>query len=66
MPCDVTTLWNSTYDMLIFAVEHKKALGELTSSLQNGLQAHKLTIDEWKIAEELRDMLKVCDVCTFP
>jgi hypothetical protein len=23
MPCDVTTRWNSTYDMLDFAVEHK-------------------------------------------
>ncbi|KIL54601.1 hypothetical protein M378DRAFT_51686, partial [Amanita muscaria Koide BX008] len=30
MPRDVATRWNSTYDMLAFAVYHQKQLGDLT------------------------------------
>lgn len=59
MPRDVTTRWNSTYDMLLFAVEHKKVLEKLTSNLGNGLWAYELTSEEWNIATELRDTLKV-------
>ncbi|KAF8162019.1 hypothetical protein BJ912DRAFT_865120, partial [Pholiota molesta] len=58
MPRDVATRWNSTYDMLVFAVEHKKQIGDLTSDLGNDLRAYKLTREEWKIAEDLRDTLK--------
>ena len=56
---DVSTRWNSTHDMLTFAVEHKKQLSELTSDLTNDLRAFELSQVEWKLAEELRDTLKV-------
>jgi hypothetical protein len=45
--------------MLTFAVEHKKQLSELTSDLTNDLRAYELSQEEWKLAEELRDTLKV-------
>jgi hypothetical protein len=45
--------------MLAFAIEHKKQLGELTSDLSNNLRPYELTREEWKMAEELRDTLKV-------
>lgn len=45
--------------MLTFAVEHKKQLSELTSDLTNDLRAFELSQVEWKLAEELRDTLKV-------
>jgi hypothetical protein len=45
--------------MLTFAVEHRKQLGELTSDLSNNLRAYELMREEWKMAEELRDTLKV-------
>jgi hypothetical protein len=59
MPRDVTTRWNSTYDMLAFAVEYKKQIKELTSDLTNDLRAYELSREEWQVAEELRDSLKV-------
>jgi len=37
MPCDVTTRWNSTYDMLKFALEYCKAIDILTADRQNDL-----------------------------
>ena len=33
MPCDVTTRWNSTYDMLKFATEYQAALDIMTADL---------------------------------
>ncbi|KAF8162012.1 hypothetical protein BJ912DRAFT_865096 [Pholiota molesta] len=45
--------------MLVFAVEHKKQIGDLTSDLGNDLRAYELTREEWKIAEDLRDTLKI-------
>jgi oxalate decarboxylase/phosphoglucose isomerase-like protein (cupin superfamily) len=59
MPRDVTTCWNSTYDMLIFAVNYREAIQHITSDLKNGLRKYELMDDEWEIAEELKDMLKV-------
>ncbi|PPQ84663.1 hypothetical protein CVT26_004180 [Gymnopilus dilepis] len=58
MPRDVKTRWNSTYDMLAFAIEYKDALKELTGDLGNGLQAFELNDDEWELAEELANVLE--------
>ena len=59
MLCDVSMRWDSTHDMLMFAVEHKKQLSELTSDLKNNLWAYELLQEEWWLAEELGDTLKV-------
>ena len=61
MPRDVTTRWNSTYDMLEFAVEHREALDSITGNQKMKLRQYELTEEDWKIATKLRDVLKVCD-----
>ena len=60
MPRDVTTRWNSTYDMLSFAVTYRKAIEEFTSDRKNDLREYELTVSEWDIVIELCDLLKVC------
>lgn len=62
MPRDVTTRWNSTYDMLKFALEYRKAIDTLTADRQNELRNYELSEREWTIAAQLSDVLKVCDV----
>jgi hypothetical protein len=62
MPRDVTTRWNSTYDMLKFALEYRKAIDILTADRQNELRNYELSEREWTIAAQLSDVLKVSDV----
>ncbi|KAL7280274.1 hypothetical protein ACG7TL_005187 [Trametes sanguinea] len=59
MPRDVVTRWNSTYLMVNFAIEYKRGLKRLTSDPDLGLRAYELTSEEWELAEQLRDLLKV-------
>ena len=56
---DISTRWNSTYDMLGFAIQYWQAIEHITSDQRNDLQDFELLEDKWEIAEELRDMLKV-------
>ncbi|KAH6871072.1 hypothetical protein BKA70DRAFT_1073888, partial [Coprinopsis sp. MPI-PUGE-AT-0042] len=37
MPRDVTTRWNSTYDMLVFALAYRSAIDSMTSNPDIGL-----------------------------
>jgi hypothetical protein len=59
MPHDVTTRWNSTFDMLDFALRYQKPLQIITSNLNLNLWQYELSKEEWKTAEQLRDVLKV-------
>jgi hypothetical protein len=59
MSRDVTTQWNSTYDMLSFVVTYRKAIELLTSECKNNLRQYELREDEWVIANELCNTLKV-------
>jgi len=59
MPRDVSTRWNSTFDMLEFAVEYRVAIDALTGARDFGLRQYELVPAEWKIASELRHVLKV-------
>jgi hypothetical protein len=59
MPRDVSTRWNSTYDMLDFSIKYKAAIVNLTSERKNNLRQYELVEEEWKIAEELAETLKV-------
>ena len=61
IPRDVSTRWNSTFNMLAFAVEYRKAIEKITSDRKNDLRQFELSGEEWVIAEELRDILKVRD-----
>lgn len=61
MPRDVQTRWNSTYDMMKFALEYRAAIDKLTSKGEkdHGLRQYELSSSEWKLAKQLADVLKV-------
>lgn len=59
MPRDIATRWNSTFDMLNFAVEYRKALDAISADCEMDLRKFELTENEWKIAMQLHDVLKV-------
>lgn len=59
MPRDVTTRWNSTYDMLEFAIEFREALDTITGDKEMKLRKYEMDSEEWEIAHQLRDVLKV-------
>ena len=59
MPWDVSTRWNSTYDMLEFAIRYCVAIDAMTAVREYDLRKYELLSTEWKIATELQDVLKV-------
>ena len=59
MPCDVSTCWNSTYDMLEFATEYHVALNTMTADHDMKLHQFKLSKREWGMATELCEALQV-------
>lgn len=59
MPRDVATRWNSTFDMLQFAIEYRPVLEEMTAKREHNLRKLELTEAEWESASELCEILKV-------
>ncbi|KAF8581721.1 hypothetical protein K439DRAFT_1618777 [Ramaria rubella] len=59
MPRNVATRWNSTYCMLVFALEYQKAVKALTGDVKLGLDGFELSAQEWRIADQLCDILQV-------
>ena len=62
MPCDVSTQWNSTYDMLQFAMDYQNAIIKITAEKEMKLQIYKMDKTKWEIAGQLSKVLKVCFV----
>ena len=58
MPRDVSTRWNSTFDMLNFALDYRLAIDSITSNRELNLRKYELQDNEWAVAENLRDTLK--------
>jgi hypothetical protein len=61
MPRDVRTRWNSTYDMLEFALRYRAAIDEITGNKKADLRRYELDAEEWKVAEQLCSTLKVSE-----
>ena len=59
MPRDVKTRWNSTLDMLDFAVQYIPAIDTITGDHDMKLRQYELSKDDWDMARQLRDVLKV-------
>jgi len=59
MPRDVSTRWNSTYDMVEFATEYRAALDIMTADRDMNLRKFELSKKEWSMATELCEVLQV-------
>jgi len=51
--------WNSTFDMLKFAIRYRIAIDAMTAVREYDLHKYELGSAEWNIAKELREVLKV-------
>ncbi len=49
MSRDVQTRWNSTYDMMSFAVEYKGCNQQVTADRDNDVRDLELDQDEWEL-----------------
>jgi len=59
MPRDVATRWNSTFDMLEFALKYRKVIDKVTADRKNDLRQLELCEREWGIVDQLTRVLKV-------
>jgi len=66
MPWDVATHWNSTFNLLEYALNHQKAVDTIIQWQDLGLRKYKLGNHEWRLVEQLHDVLKVDPVATRP
>ena len=61
MPHNVPTQWNSTFNMLEFVLVYQKAIRLITGDPDlPGLEACELTAQEWRIVEQLSEILLIC------
>ncbi|KAJ7811786.1 hypothetical protein B0H14DRAFT_2313592, partial [Mycena olivaceomarginata] len=53
LPRDVRTRWNSTYNMLVVAVQYKEVLNALTADRNLLLRRYELSDNDWAIIDDL-------------
>ncbi|KIM56158.1 hypothetical protein SCLCIDRAFT_133239, partial [Scleroderma citrinum Foug A] len=58
MPHDVATRWNSSGDMVDFAINYQEGIEVLTQKKNLGLREFELSDEEWAVLRELREILK--------
>jgi hypothetical protein len=69
IPRDVVTRWNSTHDMMVFALEYRKPIDAITADKSLKLRKFELDNEGWSIIEQLVSVLQVCilfpssDIC---
>jgi hypothetical protein len=58
IPRDVVTRWNSTYDMMVFALEYRAPIDSITANKSLKLRKHELDNDDWQVIEDLVHVLR--------
>ncbi|KIM65635.1 hypothetical protein SCLCIDRAFT_112359, partial [Scleroderma citrinum Foug A] len=72
MPCNVPTWWNSSADMVEFALEYHEPLNAMMQKRDLGLRSLELSDEEWRALKELHAVLKILKdttmffLCTSP
>jgi hypothetical protein len=59
IPRDVVTRWNSTYDMMNFALKYCEAIDAITADKALKLRKYELLDDDWVIVQDLVAVLEV-------
>src|SRR6266852_2690960 len=59
IPRDVVMRWNSTHDMMVFALEYRKPIDSITADKSLKLQRYELDNKGWGIIEQLVSVLQV-------
>jgi len=59
LPRDVRTHWNSMFNMLEYALNHRKAIDEAMQCHDLGLRKLEISDYEWELMAQLYDVLKV-------
>ena len=59
MPRDVSTHWNSAFDMVDFGVLYNQVIESLTDKRRLGLAEFTINEHEWDLLKQLREVLKV-------
>ncbi|KAF5359917.1 hypothetical protein D9758_013966 [Tetrapyrgos nigripes] len=59
LPRDVTTRWNSTYDMTSTSCDYRPAIDSMTADRANELRAFELSGEEWNIVGQLVKVLRI-------
>lgn len=62
MPRDVSTRWNSTYQMLEFSLKYQTVIDMLMSKRALDLRKYEVDKAEWILATQLCKVLKVSAV----
>jgi hypothetical protein len=60
IPRDVVTRWNSTYDMMSFALNYRTAIDSITADKGLKLRKYELDDEDWTIIGDLVSVLAVC------
>ena len=64
LPRDVAMCWNSTFDMLNFALKYQAGIDGITDKHKLGVSQYTLGNEEWELLTQLRNVLKVSMHCT--
>ena len=59
IPQDVSTRWNSTYNMLLFTIKYCDVIDTVTVDKSLKLWKFELDNDDWKIIQDLVSVLEV-------
>lgn len=65
IPRDVVTRWNSTYDMMQFALKYRRPIDSITANKELKLRKYELDTNDWRIVEDLVAILEVRSLSSY-